>query len=370
MQRPAQPSPFQSLKNLLRALPRTVWTWCRQKTITAAPLLLPLLATLIALLSVYYAVQWGSNKAVPCRWTDFVHKPPSEHILPLLIAAVALGFLVYQAAKRWPITANLATLLGAPTTLALYFAIQLCDPLSSIVAGMAVAAIVAMASFVWKALTGSVQLPIARLFAHPPDATWNLQELATAIRIALLVYMVIIVLIAFAYDELPSTAQPLLLIFAGIGITATPFLSLEPTFKNLTAWAGMATSLTGSYMQIEHILEEIVDPLNIEIVDPLNIMIVAGVFAFVGFIAFAYQVHRFITVVCLFILATLAVSILITLAGMSPALFIERGCKINQESLLAPAALLLFIAAAFGIAAGLIVVVQLVKNRQPQQPQP
>ena len=70
-----------------------------------APVLLPLLAGVVGLLLVYYALEWDSGNALPSGYSDLVPTSPANGVV---IAAVGAGlaFLALRAAREWPTTAN------------------------------------------------------------------------------------------------------------------------------------------------------------------------------------------------------------------------------------------------------------------------
>ena len=80
-----------------------------------APVLLPLLAGVVGLLFVYYALEWDSGNALPSGWAGLVPTSPANGVV---IAAVGAGlaFLAFRAATEWPTTANVGALLGVLTT--------------------------------------------------------------------------------------------------------------------------------------------------------------------------------------------------------------------------------------------------------------
>ena len=163
-----------------------------------------------------------------------------------------------------------------------------------------------------------------------------------------------LVLAAFLHDDL-SAARPLLLLFAGVGVTAAGSISSELNFKNLAAFAGAAISLTGSYMQINQAIEA------------AYILAAVAVLAFGPFVVFAFRAHRLVPIVTLPIIAALAVMSVITVAGVLPVILIGQGCCIGEESWITAAGVLGVVAIAFGIAAGFIVaLLLLVRKGQPQ----
>ena len=324
----------------------------------AAPVLLPLLSGVVGLLFVYYALEWDSGKSLPSGWADLV---PGSLANGVVIAAVGagLGFLAFRAAREWPTTANTGALLGVLTTTVLAGLTRECDPPSGIVAGSAVVGVIIIGrATVAKVMAGEVGLTTERVVDETQSVTWNFSGLVFALQIAMLMFMGFLVAVAFTDDELPREVRPLLLVFAGVGITGAAAVKAELSLKNLMAFAGLVISVVGSYMQVY------------QVVDVGYVLMAVGVIVFIPFMIIGFHTHRAVPILTLPVVAALIVMSLVTLTTVLPAYFIGSGCGIGEESLLTAAGLIVIVALACGAATWCIVtVLLLVKKRQPPAPE-
>ena len=173
----------------------------------------------------------------------------------------------------------------------------------------------------------------------------------------MLMFMGFLVAIALTDDELPREVRPLLLVFAGVGITGAAAVKAEWSLKNLMAFAGMVISVVGSYMQVD------------QVVDVGYVMAAVGVIVLIPFMIIGFHTHRAVPILTLPLVAALIVMCLVTLTTVLPAFFIGSGCGIGKESLLTAAGLLGTVALACGAATWCIVtLLLLVKKRQRPEP--
>ena len=346
------PSGFNRAAKRLRSLSFGVWAWYRRKSAGIAPMLAPLLAGLIGLLFVYYVQEWDSGRALPSQWGDFV--PTSwAHVFWMLAMAGGLGFLAFRAARKWPTATNSAAVLGTLTTVYLTGVTRTCDPPSGIVAGIVVAAITMAAPAVAKFVAGEAILAAERIVDEAQKAPRDFSGLVDALQIAMSMFMGFLVLVAFTHDLEVPAVRPLLLVFAGVGMTATASIKPELSPRNLIPIVGLVISVVGSYMQVD------------QVVDVDYIMAAVGVIVFVPFMLVAFRTHRLVPVLTVPVAATFVVMSLITLLAAMPAIIIGSGCGVGGEPLLTTAVLLGIVAIALGIATGVILLVMLlVKNRR------
>lgn len=322
-----------------------------------APVLLPLLAGIVGLLFVYYALEWDSGNALPSGWAGLVPTSPANGVVTAAVGA-GLAFLAFRAAREWPTTANVGALLGVLTTTILAGLTRECDPPSGIVTGSAVVGVIIIGrATVAKVMAGEVGLTTERVVDETQSVTWDFSGLVFALQIAMLMFMGFLVAIALTDDELPREVRPLLLVFAGVGITGAAAVKAELSLKNLMAFADLVISVVGSYMQVD------------QAVDVSYVLMAVGVIVLTPFMIIGFHTHRAVPILTLPLVAAFIVMGLVTLTTVLPAFLIGSGCGIGKESLLTAAGLLGIVALACGAATWCIVtVLLLVKKRQPPEP--
>lgn len=155
-----------------RLLHRGCARLCQANTVLA-PVLLPLLAGVVGLLFVYYALEWDSGKSLSSGWSDLIPASPAHGVVIGAVGA-GLGFLAFRAAREWPTTANMGALLGMLTTTILAGLTRECDPPSGIVAGSAVVGVFIIGrATVAKVMAGEVGLTTERIVDETQSVTWN-----------------------------------------------------------------------------------------------------------------------------------------------------------------------------------------------------
>lgn len=347
------PSSFCRAANQLRDLSFGAWAWYCQNTVRTAPVLAPLLAGIIGVLFVYYAMEWDSGRALPSGWRGFV--PASwVHVIWMVAIAGGLAYLAFRTARKWPTATNSAAVLGILTTIVLIGATCTCDPPSGIVAGIVVAGITMTVTAVAKFAAGEAILAAERIVDEAQKAPWDFSGLVDALQIAMSMFMGFLVLVVFINNPEPAV-RPLLLVFAGVGMTASASIKPELSPRNLMSVGGLVISVMGSYMQLD------------QVVDVNYVMAAVGVMVFAPFMIFAFRTHRIVPIVSVPIAAVFAVMSLITLLAVVPAIFIGSGCGVGDEPLLTTAGLLGIVAITSGIATGLILFLMLVVNGPAQE---
>ena len=219
--------PDLSVRQRLRNLSFGAWAWYRQNSVRTAPVLVPLLAGLIGLMFVYYVQEWDSGRELPSQWGDFV--PTTwANLFWILAMAGGLGFLAFRAAKKWPTATNSAAILGILTTISLVEVSGTCDAPSGAVAGIVVVGITMAAPAVAKFVADGSILPAERIADEAQKAPWDFSGLVDALQIAMSMFMGFLVLVVFT-NNVEAAVRPLLLVFAGVGMTATA--SIKPELR-------------------------------------------------------------------------------------------------------------------------------------------
>ena len=344
-------SGFERLAIRLRDLSCLAWVWYRQISIRTALVLAPLLAGLLGLLFVCYVLKWDSGRALPFWWSYFV---PSSwlHLFWMLAVPGVPVFLMFRAARKWPTAANSAAFLGVLTTAILVVVMRVCDVLSGIVAGTAVLGIVIAMPTLAKFVAGKASLIVDRFVDETERVPLSFSGVVAALQIAMSVFMGFLVLVAFTHEFDPAV-RPLLLVFAGVGMTATASIKSELSVRNLMAFAGLVVSVMGSYMQIDQVFDVGV------------IMVAVGVLTFFLFMFVAFDTNRVVPIVTVPIAAAVLVMSLMTLAVVMPAIFIGYGCGVGEEPFITTVELICIVVIASGIATWVILTLMLlVKRRQ------
>jgi len=272
-----------------------------------------------------------------------------------LVIGGGLGFLAFRAARQWPAAANLAALFGVATTVILTVVIPVCDAPSAIAAGSAAVGIVMATPTAARFVSGEAQSRAERLADEAQKVPWDFPGLVRALQIAMLMFMGFLVLVAFT-ETLETMVRALLLVFAGVGLTATASLKPEISLRNAMTFAGLVISLIGSYLQIDHIF------------DVGYIIAAVGVVVFVPFTIFAFHSNRIVPIVTVPIAAAFLVMSFITLIIALPAIFIVSGCRVGEEPVVTTFGFLGIVVIASGIATFVILMALLVIERRQNPP--
>ena len=168
----------------------------------------------------------------------------------MALMTAGTGFTAYRKARKHPTIANGSTVAGIAITAALSWLTQQCSLTGGVVSGLTAAGTIIVVATVVRFLTGRTKWGATK--PQPNEEPGEGAEgLIPVMRIGMAIFMGFVVLIAVSYEELASPARPLLLVFAGIGITAAAAISSEHSLKNYMAIAGMVVSLVGAYIQID-----------------------------------------------------------------------------------------------------------------------
>lgn len=193
-----------------------------------------------------------------------------------------------------------------------------------------------------KFVVGEVALAADRFAEETQIAPWGFPGLVRAFQIAMFMFMGFLVPVAFTDRELDPMVRPLLLLFAGVGLTATSSIKPEISLRNSMAFAGLIVSIMGSYMQIDQVF------------DVGYIMAAVGVIVLVPFAIVAFRTHGVVPTLTVPVVTAFAVMSLVTFIIALPAIFIVSGCGVGGESLLTTLGYLGIVVVAFGIAAGVV----------------
>ena len=185
-------------------------------------------------------------------------------------------------------------------------------------------------------------LAAGRFADEAQRAPWDFPGLVRAFQIAMFMFMGFLVLVALAQRELDPMVRPLLLVFAGVGLTAASSIKPEMSLRNSMAMVGLIVSVMGSYMQIDQLFD----------VGPL--MVAVGVVALIPIAIVAFRTHGVVPTLTVPVVAVFAVMSLATFIIALPAIFIVSGCGVGDESLLTTFGYLGIVVVAFGIAAGVV----------------
>lgn len=340
------------------------WKVLEHVNIYIAMVLPPAAAGVIVLLIVYYGVEWEVGRRPPTGWSSYT---PTSLISGLLMVLMLGGttLVTYQGARKHPTLANSSTAAGIATTTTLSWATQQCNWIGGIVAGLTAAGtIIVVATVVRALMTGSVEQGVTALRQTEEPRTGT-EGIISAMQIGMAISMGIVVLIALLHDHISSSARPLLLVFAGVGMMAAATVSSEATLKNCMVIAGMIISLAGSYIQIDQVIAAADESSS----SASEIMLLTVISAFVPFTIFASQKHWIVRVVTVPMLAAVIVFSIVIFVTMIPALFIFQECNTGDNALIPVLAVISIIAGFFGVAAFCFVLLALVLGKVKSQTQ-
>ena len=340
------------------------WKAIKQVNVYTAAALPPAVAGGIASLAVYYAVEWEGGRKLSTEWSSYT---PTSLANGLLIAftLVIAALVTYQGARKHPTLANGSTVAGIATMATLSWATQQCNWGGGIAAGITAAGTIIFVATIVKALTaGNIKRNVTNL--RPTEEPWEGTEgIISAMQIGVAIYMGIVVLLALFHESVSPSARPLLLVFAGVGMTAAATVSSEHTPKNCMVIAGMVISLIGSYMQIDQAIAT-ADESGISASD---IMFVAVVSAFAPFTILASPKHWLVKTLTMPVLAAVIVFLIVIFVTMIPAIFIFQGCNTGDNIQTHVLAVISIIAIAASIAAFCIVLLALILRKKNPQAQ-
>ena len=334
------------------------WKVLKQVNVYIAMVLPPATAGVIALLIVYYGVEWEVGRKLPTGWGSYT---PTSLINGLLMAFMLVGtaYVTYQGAQEHPTLANCSTTAGMATTATLSWATQQCNWVGGIVAGLTAAgAIIIVATAVRALMTGSIKRNMTPLRTRKEP--WGGTEgIISAMQIGVAIYMGIVVLIALSHDHISPSARPLLLVFAGVGMMAAATVSSEHTPKNCMAIAGMIISLVGSYIQID----QAIAAADESSISASEIMLVTVILAFAPFTIFASPKHWMVRILAVPILAAAIAFLIVIFVTMIPAIVISQECSTSDNTLTQVLAIISITAIAAGVAAFSIVLLALILRK-------
>ena len=333
----------------------------KQANTYTAMVLPPAVAGIVVLLLVYHGLGWEDGHEPPAGWVGYIPKSPIQGLFMVLMTA-GTGFIAFQEARRHPTTANASTAIGIATTVTLSWATQQCNLTGSFVAGVTAAGTIIIVTTVVRALTGRTKwdMNILRPIEEPREGK---EGLISAMQIGVAIYMGFVILIAVWYDELALPARPLLLIFAGVGLTAAATISSEHSLKNYMAIAGMIVSLVGAYIQID----QAIAASSNNGVSARDVMLAGIILAFVPFTVFAYPKHKIVRILTVPVLAAVIVLCLVTFATAIPAFLIASGCNAGDNLKTIVVVVIGMIAIAAGVATLLIVALALIFDKRETQ---
>ncbi len=334
----------------LHKLARVGWKGLKQVNVYTAVVLPPAVAGGIALLAVYYGVEWEGGRKLPTEWSSYTPKSLTSGLL-MTFMLVGTAFVTYQQTRKHPTLANGSTATGIATTGTLSGAMQQCNWFGGIAVGLTAAGTIIIVATVLKALmNGSIKrnMAILRQVKEPQQGT---EGIVSAMQIGMAIYMGIVVLIALLHEDVSSSARPLLLVFAGVGMMAAATVSSEHTLKNYMAIAGMIVSLVGSYIQIDLAIAA-ADESGASASD---IMFVAVILAFAPFTVFASQKHQLVRTLTVPVLAAVIVFLIAISITMIPAIVTSQGCNVSDNLFALVLPVISITATVFGVAAFFIV---------------
>ena len=324
--------------------------WLRRANTGTAAVLVPAIAGILGLLVACQILESAGGRESAGGQGYLV----PQWLFNILLVVVTTGLSVifaFRVSRQWPTEANLTVTFGMLTTVILTWVTQQCNATSGVVAGIAIGGLVIIAIAVARALTGGLKSAANQLIAETQSVPWSMRGLLAALRIAVAIFMGFMVWAAFTDDLVSSDTRPLVLVFAGAGITAVASISSKISFKNLMAFVGMVILLVGSYMQID----QAVDSAS-------SIIVAAAILAFIMFMSIAFRTNRIVPILTVPIAATFTVMYLAILITAIPTIFIASGCGVSEVWLTKTVYLSVIVSIAFGGATGVVVAVLLIRD--------
>ena len=305
------------------------WKLLQRINTCTAMVLPPAVAGITVLLLMSYGVG-GEVVQIPSPigWTGYIPKLPTDELLAALTVLMAVGatFVTYQKASKYSTIANGSTVTGIAIPVVLSWATPLCNQTGGIVAGLTAAGTIVIVATVVGVLTGRIKwgMNLLQPIGEPREGR---EGLIWVMHIGMAIFMGFVILIAVSYEELSPPARPLLLVFAGIGLTAAAAITSENSFKNYMAIAGMIASLVGAYMQID----QAIAATGRGDVSALDIMFAVIILGFAPFTIFASPQHRLVRNLTVPLLAAAIVAFLNAFAIVIPAILIASGCNAGDN---------------------------------------
>ena len=340
-----------------RRLLELAWKCFKRINACTAMVLPPTVAAIMVLLLMAYGLE-REVVHVPSTtgWTDYIPKLPTDELLAVIMVLMAAGaaFVTFRKASKHPTIANVSTVTGIAFPVVLSWATQLCNPTGGVVAGLTAAGSIIIVATVIGVVTGNIQLgtnilqPIGEPRVGEPRE--GREGLIWVMHIGMAIFMGFVILIAVSYDELPLQARSLLLVFAGVGLTAAAAITSENSFKNYMAIAGMIASLVGAYIQIDHAIATVGEGG----VSALDIIFAVTILGFAPFTVFASPRHRIVRNLTVPLLAGATATFLIAFATVIPAILIASGCNAGDNLQLIMLVAVVTTAIAVGVATFLI----------------
>ena len=322
----------------------------------AAMTLPPAAAGIMVLLLMSYGVGREVVQVPSTGLIGYIPKLPTDELIagPTVLLAIGAAVITYRKASKHPTIANGATIAGIAAPILLNWVTQLCNPTGGIVAGLTAAGTIVIVATVVGVLTGRTTwgMSLPQPIGEPREGR---EGLIWVMHIGMAIFMGFVILIAVAYQELASPARPLLLVFAGVGLTAAATITSEHSFKNYMAIAGMIASLVGAYIQID----QAIVATGESAVSAPDILLAVIILGFAPFTIFASPQNRCVRILTVPLLAAAVSVFLITFTTVIPAILIASGCNAGANLQFMVLAVVGIIAIAAGVATFLITTILL-----------
>lgn len=190
------------------------------------------------------------------------------------------------------------------------------------------------------------------------------EGLICAMRVGMAIFMGLVALISvLPYLELSSSARPLLLAIAGIGLTSAASVSSKHSLKNYMAIGGMIASLVGAYVQ----LDQAITATGNGDISAWDVFVAVSILWFTPFTILAALSHRVLRMFFAPALAAIVVVFITILVTVIPAILIVSGCNVGGSLQYAVAGVVSTIAVAAGVATFVIATLVLILRKREAQ---